>query len=56
VAAIGDVCSSSTLAAKEFLDSIPVISPSATSDKLTNATDNFMRVSVCIQQSCYIVM
>jgi hypothetical protein len=47
VAAIGDVCSGASLPAKDNLAPILLISPSATSDTLTNSTDNFLRVSSC---------
>ncbi|WIA19364.1 hypothetical protein OEZ85_003991 [Tetradesmus obliquus] len=43
VAVIGDVCSSASLAAKDALNPILLMSPSSTSDKLTIAGDNFLR-------------
>jgi ABC-type branched-subunit amino acid transport system substrate-binding protein len=47
VAALGDVCSGGSLAAKDTLAPTLLISPSATSNLLTNDTDNFLRVSAC---------
>jgi ABC-type branched-subunit amino acid transport system substrate-binding protein len=43
---IGEICSSASLAAKEVLAPILLVSPTSTSSKLTIAGDNFFRVGI----------
>lgn len=45
VGVIGEICSKASLAAKDVLAPILLISPTSTSDKLTIAGDNFFRLS-----------